>query len=116
MYRMGKGGILADDMGLGKTMQCSAFLAGALAASRSSSSFLSANPAAAAAAAAAAGGSKAAAAAAAPVPVRALIVAPKTLLAHWEKELRVCGMGRAAHSFYGSSEGGRSAVLTTITR
>ena len=112
MYRMGKGGILADDMGLGKTMQCSAFLAGALAASRSSSSFLSANPA----AAAAAGGSKAAAAAAAPVPVRALIVAPKTLLAHWEKELRVCGMGRATHSFYGSSEGERSAVLTTITR
>jgi SNF2 family DNA or RNA helicase len=111
---MGKGGILADDMGLGKTMQCSAFLAGALAASRSSSSFLSANPA----AAAAAGGSKAsaAAAAAAPVPVRALIVAPKTLLAHWEKELRVCGMGRATHSFYGSSEGERSAVLTTITR
>lgn len=49
-------------------------------------------------------------------PVRALIVAPKTLLAHWEKELRVCGMGRATHSFYGSSEGERATVLTTITR
>jgi hypothetical protein len=43
-------------------------------------------------------------------------VAPKTLLAHWEKELRVCGMGRATYSFYGSSEGERSTVLTTITR
>lgn len=50
------------------------------------------------------------------MPVRALIVAPKTLLAHWEKELRVCGMGRATYSFYGSSEGERSTVLTTITR
>lgn len=106
---MGKGGILADDMGLGKTMQCSAFLAGALAASRSSSSSIF-NPKQAAPAPAA--GSQSAA----PVPVRALIVAPKTLLAHWEKELRVCGMGRATHSFYSSSEGERSSVLTTITR
>jgi len=105
---MGKGGILADDMGLGKTMQCSAFLAGALAASRSSSIF---NPKQAPAASAAAGSQSAA-----PVPVRALIVAPKTLLAHWEKELRVCGMGCATHSFYSSSEGERASVLTTITR
>lgn len=112
---MGKGGILADDMGLGKTMQCSAFLAGALAASRgsSTSSTSAPNPAAAGAGAApAAAGQNSAA----PVPVRALIVAPKTLLAHWEKELRVCGMGRATHSFYGSSEGERATVLTTITR
>jgi hypothetical protein len=48
--------------------------------------------------------------------VRALIVAPKTLLAHWERELRVCGLGGATHSFYGSSEGERSAALRMLTR
>lgn len=47
--------------------------------------------------------------------VRALVVAPKTLLAHWEKELRVCGMAARTHSFYGSSEGERAAALRTIT-
>eukprot|EP00878_Enallax_costatus_P028141 GHUV01030357.1.p1 GENE.GHUV01030357.1~~GHUV01030357.1.p1 ORF type:complete len:556 (+),score=126.09 GHUV01030357.1:113-1669(+) len=47
--------------------------------------------------------------------VRALIVAPKTLLAHWEKELGVCGMAARTHSFYGSSEGERAAALRTIT-
>lgn len=100
-------------------MQCSAFLAGALAASRSSStpSFsLHSKPPSAAAGAGPASTSTAQSAASAHVPVRALIVAPKTLLAHWEKELRVCGMGRATYSFYGSSEGERSTVLTTLTR
>lgn len=33
----------------------------------------------------------------------ALIVAPKTLLAHWAKELTTCGVGNATREFYGSS-------------
>lgn len=47
--------------------------------------------------------------------VRALVIAPKTLLAHWEKELRVCGLGAITHSFYGSSEGERAAALRAVT-
>lgn len=47
--------------------------------------------------------------------IRALVIAPKTLLAHWEKELRVCGMAARTHCFYGSSEGERSAALRTLT-
>jgi hypothetical protein len=106
---MGKGGILADDMGLGKTMQCAAFLAGALHASRQGALRGGGSG----------GGSRAApgaGASGAPVPVRALVVAPKTLLAHWQRELRVCGLGPATHSFFGSSEGERAAALRTLTR
>lgn len=99
-------------MGLGKTMQCSAFLAGALAP-RSTNIFATSGSSSSCSVAAS---TAAAAAAAAPVPVRALVVAPKTLLAHWDKELRVCGLGSATHSFYGSSEGERSAALRTLTR
>ena len=34
---------------------------------------------------------------------RALVVAPKTLLAHWAAELRACGLGRLVAEFYGGS-------------
>jgi SNF2 family DNA or RNA helicase len=98
--RMRKGGILADDMGLGKTMQCSAFLAGALQRSRHGNAF--------------APGSSSASSSRSGA-VRAMIVAPKTLLSHWEKELRVCGMGPRSHCFYGSSEGERAAALRAVT-
>lgn len=75
-------------------MQCSAFLAGALQRSRHSTAGSSSNSSGA---------------------IRALVIAPKTLLAHWEKELRVCGMGPRSHCFYGSSEGERSAALRAVT-
>ena len=32
------------------------------------------------------------------------MVAPKTLLAHWEKELSVCGLASLTHEFYGTSQ------------
>ncbi len=35
---------------------------------------------------------------------RALVVAPKTLLAHWEKELGVCGLASLTHEYYGTSQ------------
>ena len=34
---------------------------------------------------------------------RALVVAPKTLLAHWAAELRGCGLDRLVAEFYGGS-------------
>eukprot|EP00887_Chlorella_sp_A99_P003096 scaffold9.g3096.t1 len=34
---------------------------------------------------------------------RAIVVAPKTLLAHWKKELEVCGVGPQAQEFFGSA-------------
>jgi hypothetical protein len=34
---------------------------------------------------------------------RAMIIAPKTLLAHWDKELDVCGLGAQTQEYYGSS-------------
>lgn len=42
---------------------------------------------------------------------RAIVVAPKTLLAHWEKELRICGLASLTHHFYGSNQCERCAVL-----
>jgi SNF2 family DNA or RNA helicase len=100
---MRKGGILADDMGLGKTMQCSAFLAGALQRSRHGNAFAPSSSTSAASSSVSSGA------------IRAMIVAPKTLLSHWEKELRVCGMGPRSHCFYGSSEGERAAALRAVT-
>lgn len=47
---------------------------------------------------------------------RALIVAPKTLLAHWEKELRAVGLGSRVYWFYGSNEGERNAALAAVCR
>lgn len=32
----------------------------------------------------------------------ALVVAPKTLLAHWEKELAACGLSTYVHQFTGT--------------
>jgi hypothetical protein len=100
--RMRKGGILADDMGLGKTMQCSAFLAGALQRSRHGNALTPSS-------------SSASSRSISSGAVRAMIVAPKTLLSHWEKELKVCGMGPRSHCFYGSSEGERAAALRAVT-
>ena len=45
---------------------------------------------------------------------RVLIVAPKTLLAHWNKELAVCGMGSRTHDFFGSSDNERDAALRMV--
>lgn len=47
---------------------------------------------------------------------RVLIVAPKTLLLHWEKELTVCGVGRITYGFYGSSESERASSLASVSR
>jgi len=38
---------------------------------------------------------------------RAVIIAPKTLLAHWEKELVTCGLGSLLFQYYGSSQADR---------
>lgn len=46
---------------------------------------------------------------------RALVVAPKTLLAHWEKELGACGLRSQTHRFYGTSDGERQAALRALT-
>lgn len=31
-----------------------------------------------------------------------MVIAPKTLLAHWVRELAVCGVGKQTHEFFGS--------------
>ncbi len=111
LYRQQRGGILGDDMGLGKTMQCSAFLAGLLLHSTTSSSSSAAGAAGAASASSAslvAAGGKAAGA---PLALRALVVAPKTLLHHWRKELQTCGLGARTHDFGGERAAERQAAL-----
>ncbi|GIL42937.1 hypothetical protein Vafri_760 [Volvox africanus] len=45
---------------------------------------------------------------------RAIIIAPKTLLPHWIKELEVCGLRSLTHEFFGSSESERSAALRCV--
>ena len=47
---------------------------------------------------------------------RALVVAPKTLLKHWVKELTKCGLGDHIHEFYGGGKGGRVAGLERAMR
>jgi hypothetical protein len=46
---------------------------------------------------------------------RAVVVAPKTLLAHWEKELAVCGLRGRTFRFFGSNEAERQAALRAVT-
>ena len=46
---------------------------------------------------------------------RVLVIAPKTLLAHWEKELGVCGLADRVHSYYGSSEADRRRSLAAVS-
>lgn len=41
---------------------------------------------------------------------RAVIVAPKTLLAQWEKELVTCGLGSLLFQYYGSSQADRYPI------
>lgn len=38
-----------------------------------------------------------------PAPLPAAVVAPKTLLAQWRKELQICGLGGATHEYGGSA-------------
>ncbi|KAG2499868.1 hypothetical protein HYH03_002159 [Edaphochlamys debaryana] len=45
---------------------------------------------------------------------RILVVAPKTLLPHWLKELAVCGLGSVSREYLGSSESERSAALRSV--
>ncbi|KAG2442553.1 hypothetical protein HXX76_002639 [Chlamydomonas incerta] len=45
---------------------------------------------------------------------RALIIAPKTLLPHWAKELRVCGLASATREYFGSSVSERNAALRAV--
>ena len=45
---------------------------------------------------------------------RVLIVAPKTLLLHWAKELAVCGLAARTHSYYTASEAERAAALRAV--
>lgn len=43
---------------------------------------------------------------------RALVVAPKTLLAHWKGELQVCGLSQRTHEFVtGTSPGAQTRAL-----
>ncbi|GAB4822407.1 hypothetical protein N2152v2_009453 [Parachlorella kessleri] len=46
---------------------------------------------------------------------RAMVIAPKTLLAHWAKELGVCGVGRITHEFFGT-ESERQRCLDRVYR
>jgi SNF2 family DNA or RNA helicase len=46
---------------------------------------------------------------------RALVIAPKTLLLHWEKELGVCGLSARTYPFYGDSASERANSLRAAT-
>lgn len=85
LHQLQRGGILGDEMGLGKTMQVAAYLAGLMAGSGSGR-----------------------------LARRVLVVAPKTLLLHWEKELGGCGLGRQTRCYLGGSEGERAAALNGV--
>jgi SNF2 family DNA or RNA helicase len=46
--------------------------------------------------------------------VRALVVAPKTLLEHWAHELRTCGLGASTHKYFEGSQADRLAILDAV--
>jgi hypothetical protein len=45
---------------------------------------------------------------------RAIVVAPKTLLAHWEKELTICGAGAHVRRFFGTAGERREALRAAM--
>ncbi|GAX75462.1 hypothetical protein CEUSTIGMA_g2905.t1 [Chlamydomonas eustigma] len=45
---------------------------------------------------------------------RVLIIAPKTLLLHWGKELAVCGLGSRIYNYFGESESERGQALRAV--
>ncbi|KAK9821770.1 hypothetical protein WJX81_007078 [Elliptochloris bilobata] len=47
---------------------------------------------------------------------RALVIAPKTLLAHWEAELAACGLARLVAEYYGGSARDRAGALQGVLR
>ncbi|GFR41048.1 hypothetical protein Agub_g1691 [Astrephomene gubernaculifera] len=47
---------------------------------------------------------------------RAIIIAPKTLLPHWIKELGVCGLKGLTREFFGNSESERTSALRSVVR
>eukprot|EP00873_Tetraselmis_striata_P042879 jgi/Tetstr1/463143/TSEL_008077.t1 len=47
---------------------------------------------------------------------RAMVVAPKTLLEHWAKELRTCGLASKTHQYYAGTPRERQSALTSVMR
>ncbi|KAK9816584.1 hypothetical protein WJX72_002280 [[Myrmecia] bisecta] len=45
---------------------------------------------------------------------RALVVAPKTLLAHWVKELTLCGLSHCVYEYFGTSQAERDNALRRV--
>jgi hypothetical protein len=39
-----------------------------------------------------------------------MVIAPKTLLAHWARELNVCGVGNMTHEYFGTENDRRVRV------
>ncbi|KAF9681810.1 hypothetical protein SADUNF_Sadunf05G0041300 [Salix dunnii] len=85
LHCRGKGGILGDDMGLGKTMQARKCICSFLAGLFHSK-----------------------------LIKRALVVAPKTLLSHWIKELSVVGLSAKTREYFGTSLKARDYELQYI--
>lgn len=49
-------------------------------------------------------------------PSRAMVVAPKTLLEHWAKELRTCGLASKTHQYYAGTPRERCGLLACLPR
>jgi len=45
---------------------------------------------------------------------RALVIAPKTLIAAWSKELNVCGLGAITHEYFGSQNERQMAMNRVV--